>query len=99
MTAHDAQDALAGSGSVTLAQLKAARKLLGWGVQTLACRSRTTHYLIRTYERSGRVAGVYLRRSQDDPLAAIRATLEEAGVEFTDGEAPGVRLRTPGSVA
>ena len=26
-------------------------------------------------------------------LAAIRAALESAGVEFTDGDAPGVRLR------
>jgi hypothetical protein len=27
-------------------------------------------------------------------LAAIQRVLEEAGVEFTNGDAPGVRLRT-----
>jgi hypothetical protein len=27
-------------------------------------------------------------------LAAIRRALERAGVEFTNGDAPGVRLRT-----
>ncbi|NPD69325.1 transcriptional regulator (plasmid) [Lichenicola cladoniae] len=27
-------------------------------------------------------------------LAALRATLEAAGVEFTNGDAPGVRLKT-----
>ena len=90
---HAVQAALARSGSVTLAQLKAARKLLGWGVQRLGGRSGTSHYLIRTYERSGRVTAIYGRTSPADPLAAIRAALEEAGVEFTSGDAPGVRLR------
>ena len=28
-------------------------------------------------------------------VAAIRAALEAAGVEFTNGDAPGVRLRRP----
>ena len=28
-----------------------------------------------------------------DRLGAVRATLEAAGVEFTNGDAPGVRLR------
>ena len=30
-------------------------------------------------------------------IAAIRAALEAAGVEFTNGEAPGVRLRKSGT--
>jgi len=74
-------------------QVKAARHLLRWNVQKLAAGSRTSQYLIRTYERSGRVAVAYLQKSLDDPLAAICAALEEAGIEFTDGEAPGVQLR------
>jgi len=78
---------------VTPAQVKAARGLLRWGVPKLAARSRTTYHLIDTYERSGRVAGTYFRMSLDNPLAAIRAALEEAGIEFTDGETPGVQLR------
>ena len=31
--------------------------------------------------------------TRDTTLAAIRAALEAAGVEFTNGDAPGVRLR------
>ena len=98
MTAHAAQASLARSGSLTPAQLKAARDLLGWGVQKLVGRSGISHYLIRTYERSGRVAVTYLHMSPADPLLAIRATLEDAGVEFTNGDASGVRLRTVGGV-
>ena len=92
-TAYAAQDALATSGSVTPAQLKAARELLGWNHKKLAGRSGTSARLIETYERSGRVTATYGRVSPADPLAAIRATLEAAGVEFTTGDAPGVRLR------
>jgi hypothetical protein len=36
---------------------------------------------------------MYGRTEQMDAVAAIRATLEAAGVEFTDGNAPGVQLR------
>ena len=95
--AHAAQDALAGSGSVTLAQLKAAREMLGWGVQRLAGRSGTTSHLINTYERSGRASATYGRMSPVDPLIAIRATLEQAGVEFVEESetGPGVRLQKP----
>lgn len=78
---------------VTPAQLRTARGLLRWGITKLAARSRTTYYLINTYERSGRVAGTYFRMSLDDPLAAIHAALEEAGIEFTDGDMPGVQMR------
>ncbi len=81
---------------MTPAQLKAARELLGWGTQKLAGHSRTTPYLISTYERSGRVAVTYGRMCLGDPLLAIRAVLEEAGIEFTSDDAPGVRLRKPG---
>ena len=95
--AHAAQDALAKSGSVTLAQLKAAREMLGWGVHKLAYRSGTSSHLIRTYERSGQVAKAVNRISPADPLAVIRATLEEAGVEFVEESkaGPGVRMRHP----
>ncbi len=78
---------------MTPAQLRAARDLLGWGVQKLAGRSDTTCNLIRIYERSGRVAATYGRMCLGDPLLAIRTALEAAGVEFTNGDAPGVRLR------
>jgi transcriptional regulator with XRE-family HTH domain len=32
-------------------------------------------------------------------LAAVRTALESAGVEFTNGDAPGVRLHRPGARA
>ena len=95
VTAHDAQAARARSAPVTPAQLQAARELLGWGVNKLAGRSGTTSNLVRTYERSGRLAANYGRTCLGDPLLAIRAALEEAGVEFTSGDAPGVRLKQP----
>ena len=83
---------------MTPIQIKAARGLLHWNVRKLAASSRTTYHLISTYEYSGRVSGAYLRMAQDDPLAAIRAALEAAGIEFTDGDTPGVRLRRVGGV-
>ena len=93
MTAHAFQAALAGPEAVTPAQVKAARRLLRWSISGLAARSRTTLHLVRTYECSGRVAVSYFRMSLADPVAAIRAALEEAGIEFTDGDEPGVRMR------
>jgi len=80
---------------VTPAQVRAARGLLQWGIQKLAARSRTTYHLVNTYECSGRVAVNYGRMSPPDPLLAIRATLEEAGIEFTNDAAPAVQLRKP----
>lgn len=86
---------------MTPAQLRAARDLLQWGVNKLASRSGTTHHLVRTYESSGRLSANYGRLSPADPLLAIRATLEEAGVEFVEkGEAgPGVRMQKPAGAA
>ena len=35
----------------------------------------------------------FIRTDQVDAVAAMRAAIEAAGVEFTDGDVPGVRLR------
>jgi transcriptional regulator with XRE-family HTH domain len=35
------------------------------------------------------------REVSDDAIAAIRAALEASGVEFTNGDKPGVRLSKP----
>ena len=96
MTAQAAQAPPAKSGPVTPAQLKAAREMLGLSLRKLAGRSGTTYHLICTYERTGRVAANYGPMAPTDPLAAIRAALEEAGVEFTNEDASGVRLRSLG---
>jgi transcriptional regulator with XRE-family HTH domain len=72
---------------VTSAQIRAARGLLDWTVRDLAERSGVHRDMVSKIE-TGAYAG--------DPgtLAAIRRALERAGVEFTNGDAPGVRLRT-----
>lgn len=46
------------------------------------------------------IADFEVGRRQPHPrtLAAIRAALETAGVEFTNGDAPGVRLRAKPAV-
>jgi hypothetical protein len=76
-------------------QMKAARALLGWSRTRLAAWSDTTSRVVTTFEQTGQVAAMHRNGlpEQIDALAAIHATLEAAGVEFTDGDAPGVRLR------
>ena len=62
-----------------------ARAGLGLGVRELATRAKVSTNTVTRLERGEEL---YPRT-----LAIIRITLEAAGVEFTDGEAPGVRLR------
>ncbi len=78
---------------MTPAQVRAARGLLDWSVDRLSSRSGTSYHMVRTFERTGKVAPINVRAEQEDAVVAIRATLEAAGVEFTDGAVPGVRLR------
>jgi len=58
----------------------------------LSARSGTSIHMVRTFEGTGRVTPLYVRGRPTDAVAAIRATLETAGIEFTGGNAPGVRL-------
>jgi len=76
-------------------QVRAARVLLGWSLARLGIRSDTSAYMVKTFERTGRVAPLHSRTERVDALAAIRATLEAAGVEFTGDGASDVRLRKP----
>jgi ribosome-binding protein aMBF1 (putative translation factor) len=71
---------------VTSAQIRAARGLLEWTVRDLAERSGVHRDMVSKIE-SGAYAGA------PATLEAIRRTLEYAGVEFTNGDAPGVKLR------
>jgi transcriptional regulator with XRE-family HTH domain len=66
-------------------QSRAARALLGWSQIKLAKRARLSESTIRNFEK---------RRFAPTPanLAAIRAALERAGIEFLDGDQAGVRL-------
>lgn len=77
---------------MTSAQVRAARGLLDWTVRDLAERSGVHRNTITNFE-TGRYAG------SADAVAAIRAALEAAGVEFIaeNGGGAGVRLRKAGA--
>ncbi len=76
-------------------QLKAARALLGWSFDRVAARSGTSAQLVRTFEKTGRIVSMNIpgRPVPTDAVAAVRTTLEAAGVEFTNGDELGVKLR------
>ena len=70
------------------AQIRAARALLGWTQADLAAKANISTNAINSIERG-----------KADPklstVNAIRKALETGGVEFTDGDRPGVRMREP----
>ena len=78
-------------------QMKAARKLLGWSITRLSAHSDTSIHAVTIFEQTGRVAflGYAGRTIPFDTLIAIRTVLEEAGIEFIDGDMSGVRLWKP----
>jgi transcriptional regulator with XRE-family HTH domain len=71
---------------ITAGQLRAARGLIGWSQQDLAKAAGIGRATIADFETGKR-----------DPygrtLELIQQTLERAGVEFTNGHQPGVRMR------
>lgn len=71
-------------------QSRMARSALRWGVRDLARNAGVAVDTIARLERGDTTM-------QPRTLAAIRAALEAAGIEFIDqdGGGPGVRLRTP----
>lgn len=77
---------------MTREQCREARRLLGWTQNQLAEAADICLHAVGTFERIGREA----RRSGSHRRSAIRAALEDAGVIFTSGDAPGVRLRKQG---
>ena len=78
-------------------QMRAARKLLRWSMHRLSVRSGTSVAMVTVFEQTGRVVSLSSRNRTVpvDAVAAVRAALEAAGIEFTDGDAPTVRLRKP----
>jgi transcriptional regulator with XRE-family HTH domain len=68
-------------------QVRAARALIGWTVHELARRSVVSIATVHMIEGSDG-----LPSTSRNHLDAIQATLEDAGIEFINGEAPGVRL-------
>jgi transcriptional regulator with XRE-family HTH domain len=71
---------------LTPSQCRAGRALVDWSQQQLADASLVGNATIRNFE-SGR------SRPQQSTLAALQRALEAAGVEFTNGARPGVRMR------
>jgi transcriptional regulator with XRE-family HTH domain len=74
--------------SITPAQSRAARGLLGWSQVDLADASKTATKTIADFERGARTP--YPRTLED-----VQGALEKAGVEFIEenGGGAGVRLR------
>jgi len=67
-------------------QCRAGRALLDWTQPELAEAAGLGLSTVVDFERQR-------RRVSDDAMAAIHRALEKAGVEFTNGKRPGVRLR------
>ena len=72
---------------VTVAQIRAARGLLAWSQSRLASAASLSEPTVKRFE-TGRGA-----RVSANALAKMVAALEAAGVEFTNGDQPGVRMR------
>jgi transcriptional regulator with XRE-family HTH domain len=66
-----------------------ARAAVGWGVRELAAKAGVTANTVTRIEN-----GADAKQSTMD---ALQRALEVAGVEFTNGEQPGVRLAAPHS--
>jgi transcriptional regulator with XRE-family HTH domain len=72
--------------TISAGQIRAARGLIGWSQSDLAEAADVGRATIADFESGKRVP--YTRT-----LDELRSALEAAGVEFTNGEQPGVRLR------
>jgi transcriptional regulator with XRE-family HTH domain len=70
----------------TIEQIKAARALLAWSQEDLAARSSVSLPTVRRLEARSKL------RVSDNIRLKIEAALQAAGIEFANGDAPGVRL-------
>ena len=73
-------------------QFRAARDLLRWTARELAHRAVVSVSTVNLIENAEGVPSVTSKQ-----VEAVRAALEEAGIEFLDGDAPGVRLHAKGA--
>lgn len=73
-------------GPATRHQVRKARELLNWSRDRLASVSGVPVSAVTSFEVGGRP----MKPGRED---AICAALAQAGVDFTNGDAPGVRLR------
>jgi transcriptional regulator with XRE-family HTH domain len=73
-------------GKMIKGQWQAARALIGWSQSDLAGKVGVASLTIKRLE-GGQVVSDHIR-------ARAQAALEAAGVEFTNGDQPGVRMRS-----
>lgn len=73
---------------MTSDQIRAARALVRWSARVLAERAGLSLPTIQRLEAADGVPSTSVQT-----LMAIKDALEKAGVEFTNGDTPGVRLR------
>ena len=66
-------------------QLRMARAAVGWGVRELAKKASITANTVTRIENGA--------DAKQSTLDKLRRALEAAGIEFTNGDQPGVRLR------
>jgi predicted transcriptional regulator len=76
---------------ITGRHIRAGRALLGWAQSDLSRRSKVA---LRTVLRMEGFDGAVSARTET--LNRVIVALEKAGVEFLDGENPGVRLKLAG---
>ena len=73
---------------VSIRQVKAARELLGWSQEDLAAKSGISIPTIKRLEaRDGELGG------REELRHGVVAALQTAGVEFTNRDQPGVKLK------
>ncbi len=68
--------------------LRAARVFLDWNQKTLARKAEVSLPTIQRMEASDGAV-----RANPETVAKVQRTLEAAGIEFFNADAPGVRLR------
>ncbi len=72
---------------ITGGQIRAARAFLRWSAEDLAEKAEIGTQTVRRAEREDGVPSMMANN-----MDAIIRALETAGIEFTDGDAPGVRM-------
>lgn len=73
---------------LTADQIRAGRALVRWSARELAAKAGLSLPTIQRLEAADGVPSTSVKT-----LMSIKTALEEAGVEFTNGDLPGVRLR------
>jgi DNA-binding XRE family transcriptional regulator len=80
-----------GAAMLTGAQIRAARALLRWSGERLAKESGLSWGTIQLAEKTDGLPNLMAKN-----LQAIQTALEKGGVEFTNDDEPGVKLKMKG---